>query len=94
MALEGALLTRGLPRKIYTDNGTVRVYETGTSQPYSWTSYQIDERDGAALAALDRIYDQTGMFQELADILNRRIPITDSTEDLVAVFGMRAGLSF
>lgn len=38
--------TQDIFLKIYTDNGTVRVYETGTSQPFSWTSYQIDERDG------------------------------------------------
>ncbi|MFN2115219.1 MAG: hypothetical protein ACK2T6_05855 [Anaerolineae bacterium] len=41
--LEG---TQDIFIKIYTDNGTIRVFGTGTSQPYSWTSYQIDERDG------------------------------------------------
>jgi len=41
--LEG---TQDIFIKIYTDNGTVRVFETGTSAPFSWTSYQIDERDG------------------------------------------------
>ena len=54
---------------------------------------QIDEMDGAALAALDRIYDQTGMFQELAEILKRRITVTDSTEDLVEL-QLRLGYTF
>jgi hypothetical protein len=38
--------TQDIFLKLYTDNGTVSVYETGTSQPFAWTSYQIDERDG------------------------------------------------
>lgn len=38
-----------------------------------------------ALAALDRIYDAQGTFGELADILRRRIAITDDSRDLVAL---------
>jgi tetratricopeptide (TPR) repeat protein len=54
---------------------------------------QIDDMDAEALAALDRIYDQTGMFQELAEILKRRITITDATEDLVEL-QLRLGYTF
>jgi tetratricopeptide (TPR) repeat protein len=54
---------------------------------------QIDDMDPDALAALDRIYDQTGMFQELAEILKRRITITDSTDDLVEL-QLRLGATF
>ena len=54
---------------------------------------QIDEMDAEALASLDRIYDQTGMFQELAEILKRRIEITDSTDDLVEL-QLRLGYTY
>ncbi|MCC6747689.1 MAG: tetratricopeptide repeat protein [Deltaproteobacteria bacterium] len=51
---------------------------------------QIDPQDADALAALDRIYEQTGMFQELAEILKRRIAVTDSS-DLLVQLQLRLG---
>ncbi|MCA9664794.1 MAG: tetratricopeptide repeat protein, partial [Myxococcales bacterium] len=44
---------------------------------------QLDDIDPDALAALDRIYDASAMYQELAEILKRRIAITDDTEALI-----------
>jgi hypothetical protein len=32
--------------KLYTDNGSVRVYDADSGRPFVWASYQIDERDG------------------------------------------------
>src|SRR5262249_46501510 len=40
-------------------------------------------KDPTALASLDRIYEQQGMFDNLAAILRRRIEITDSPTDLI-----------
>ncbi len=47
-------------------------------------------KDAAALAFLDRIYDRQGQFGELADILRRRIAITDDSRELV-VLQLRLG---
>ena len=44
---------------------------------------QCDDVDPDALAALDRIYDEGAMHGELAEILKRRIAITDETDVLV-----------
>jgi len=41
------------------------------------------EKDPAALASLDRIYDSQGMYESLAGILRQRISITDDTSELV-----------
>jgi len=49
---------------------------------------QIDDIDLDALAALDRIYDQAGMFSELAEILKRRIAVVDETELLVELLAL------
>lgn len=54
---------------------------------------QIDSIDADALEALDRIYNQASMFQELAEILKRRIAITDGTEELVEL-QLRLGATY
>jgi tetratricopeptide (TPR) repeat protein len=46
----------------------------------------IEAKDETALAALDRIYAETGMWTELADILRRRIALTTVTDDLVELY--------
>jgi golgin subfamily B member 1 len=43
----------------------------------------LDNKDPDALEALDRIYETSGMYPELAEILRRRIDITLGTEELV-----------
>src|SRR5207247_2006096 len=45
----------------------------------------LDDKDPEALEALDRIYEHSGMFQELAEILRRRIDIVVATDDLLAL---------
>ncbi len=44
---------------------------------------ELDGENGAALAALDRIYTQGGLAHELAEILQRRIQMTMDTEQLI-----------
>ena len=48
------------------------------------------EKDPAALASLDRIYESQGMYENLAGILRQRLAITDDTVDLVG-FNLRLG---
>jgi tetratricopeptide (TPR) repeat protein len=49
-----------------------------------------NEKDPAALASLDRIYESQSMFENLAATLRQRISITDDTDELVAL-QMRLG---
>src|SRR5262249_11084292 len=46
----------------------------------------LDEKDRDALRALDRIYDQAGMFSELAEVLRKRIDVTDETAEIVELY--------
>jgi tetratricopeptide (TPR) repeat protein len=48
------------------------------------------DKDPAALASLDRIYESQGMYDNLAAILKQRIAITDGSEELVTLH-MRLG---
>ncbi len=41
------------------------------------------EKDPAALASLDRIYESQGMYENLAAILRQRLTITDDSDELV-----------
>jgi golgin subfamily B member 1 len=43
------------------------------------------DKDPAALAALDRIYETQGMYENLAAALRQRIQITDDTDELVTL---------
>src|SRR6185436_9874916 len=42
-------------------------------------------QDGAALAFLDRIHDKQGNFEQLPEVLRRRIAITDDSKELVGL---------
>lgn len=44
---------------------------------------EIDENDVDALAALDRLYGNAGMFDELVEVLRRRIDVTLDGEEIV-----------
>ncbi len=44
-----------------------------------------NEKDPAALASLDRIYEAQGMYENLAAALRQRIAITDDTAELVTL---------
>ena len=46
---------------------------------------EIDERDPDALAALDRLYGAAGMYDELVEILRRRIEVTLDGDEIVAM---------
>jgi tetratricopeptide (TPR) repeat protein len=43
------------------------------------------EKDAAALASLDRIYESQGMYDNLAAVLRQRLTITDDSADLVTL---------
>ncbi|MCK5797735.1 MAG: tetratricopeptide repeat protein [Deltaproteobacteria bacterium] len=77
---------------------TARVYDEelrdrGRSEETYLRVLQIETIDNDALEALDRIYTQASMFQELAEILKRRIAITDGTDELV-VLQLRLGETY
>jgi len=44
---------------------------------------EIDPENGAALAALDRIYTHAGVWQDLAEVLHRRIRVTSDSDTLM-----------
>ncbi|HEX2570588.1 MAG TPA: tetratricopeptide repeat protein [Polyangia bacterium] len=44
---------------------------------------ELDPKDADALAALDQLYEGSGMWSELADILARRIGITSVTDETI-----------
>jgi tetratricopeptide (TPR) repeat protein len=46
----------------------------------------LDAKDPDALEALDRIYEQAGMYSELAEILRRRVDITVSIDDQIQLY--------
>ena len=46
----------------------------------------LDAKDGEALAALDRLYEASGMWNELAGILVRRIGITSVTDETIELY--------
>ena len=48
------------------------------------------EKDAAALASLDRIYESQGMYENLAGVLRQRLATTDDTAELVS-FNLRLG---
>ena len=54
---------------------------------------QLDAMDPEALEALDRIYTQASMPAELAEIIKRRIGITDGTEELIELH-LRLGATY
>jgi tetratricopeptide (TPR) repeat protein len=50
---------------------------------------ELEPKDGDALAALDRLYLGAGMYDDLAEILRRRIEITQDTEEQIALYFRR-----
>ncbi|HKE19803.1 MAG TPA: tetratricopeptide repeat protein, partial [Kofleriaceae bacterium] len=67
-----------------------RVYDAELRDPASAVdSYlrvlEIDEKDPDALSALDRLYGAAGMYDELVEILRRRIEVTLDGDEIVAM---------
>ena len=67
-----------------------RVYDAELRDPPSAVdSYlrvlEIDDKDADALAALDRLYESAGMYDELVEILRRRIEITLDGDEIVTM---------
>ncbi|GAB4564002.1 MAG: hypothetical protein Tsb0020_13700 [Haliangiales bacterium] len=50
---------------------------------------EIDAQDGDALSALDRLYEASGMHEELVDVLRRRIEITLDGDDIIELLFRR-----
>ena len=44
---------------------------------------QLDADDEAGLSSLDRIYSMTGQVEKLADILSRRIKVSEDTDEII-----------
>lgn len=65
-----------------------RVYESELSEPDKAIQchlrvLEIDVQDIDALAALDRLYEAAGMYEELVDILRRRIEVTLDGDEII-----------
>ncbi len=54
---------------------------------------QIEPKDPDALLSLDRVYNQTSMWRELADVLRRRIQISQDPDETVELY-FRLGTVF
>lgn len=54
---------------------------------------QIEPKDPDALVSLDRVYNQTSMWRELADVLRRRIQISQEPDDTIELY-FRLGTVF
>ena len=69
-----------------------RVYEFELREPMNAVAtylraLELDRKDGDALAALDRLYLNAGMYEDLVEILRRRIEVVqDPDEQLELVF--------
>jgi tetratricopeptide (TPR) repeat protein len=75
-------------RDVYLRLATVFEADLGDLQRAEEVLGQIlaeQPQDAAALAFLDRIYDRQGTFDGLADVLRKRIAITDDGKELVGL---------
>jgi len=53
---------------------------------------EIDAKDTDALAALDRLYLTAGMYEDLAEILRRRIEVVQDTDDQLELYFRRGAI--
>jgi len=53
---------------------------------------ELEPKDADALGALDRLYLSAGMFDDLAEILRRRIEITQDTEEQIELYFRRGAI--
>jgi tetratricopeptide (TPR) repeat protein len=53
---------------------------------------EIDAKDVDALAALDRLYLGAGMYDDLAEILRRRIEVSDNPDDQLELYFRRGAI--
>ena len=53
---------------------------------------EIDAKDVEALAALDRLYLNAGMYDDLAEILRRRIEVSDNPDDQLELYFRRGAI--
>ena len=60
-----------------------KMHDAGRAVEFYRAVLELDAENAAALAALDRIYSQLGMAQDLAEILQRRIRVEMDGEALV-----------
>lgn len=91
--LERHLEDRDIQRRILLRLARVYDFELGDVGSAIETHLrvlEIDPQDVDALAALDRLYEGSGMFEELVDILARRIQVTLDGDDIIE-FHFRRG---
>jgi tetratricopeptide (TPR) repeat protein len=65
-----------------------RICEQQTHDHAQWEEalqrvLQIDEDDGEALAGLDRLYTQAQMYEELAQILKKRVQVNENPDEVI-----------
>ena len=53
---------------------------------------EIDAKDADALAALDRLYLNAGMYEDLAEILRRRIEVVQDTDEQLELYFRRGAI--
>ena len=76
---------------------TARVHEFELSDPARAVEthlrvLEIEPKDADALAALDRLYLGAGMYEDLAEILRRRIEVTQDTDEQLELYFRRGAI--
>ncbi|HEY0253343.1 MAG TPA: tetratricopeptide repeat protein, partial [Kofleriaceae bacterium] len=74
-----------------------RVYEFETQDPASAVAthlrvLEVDPKDADALAALDRLYLNAGMYEDLSEILKRRIEVVQDSEEQLELYFRRGAI--
>jgi tetratricopeptide (TPR) repeat protein len=64
---------------------------SGAAQNYE-RLLELDPSDGEALAALDALYRSAGRWQDLIGVFRRRIDLSESEEDSIAIYGQLASV--
>jgi hypothetical protein len=54
--------TQDIYLKLFTNNGTIRLFQTGTNREYTWNSYEIDPRDGLATNVPDGTFGMAPLY--------------------------------
>ncbi len=81
--------TRDIQRIVYLRLARIleeEIHDVAQAETAFLEVLKIDANAVEALGALDRIYTQTSMWNELADILRRRISNTTDTEEIIELY--------
>lgn len=70
----------------------VELQDAGNAVATYLTALEIDPKDGEALAALDRLYLNAGMYDDLVEILRRRIEVVQDPDEQIELTFRRGAL--